>query len=467
MPTKAEVLDTLPADWNVDLLSDIQALVTQSKRKIVVLDDDPAGTQAVYSVPVLTEWSVEALQSELANENTHAFFVLTNSRGLNNEQAHAQYSLIANNLSLAAKAANCEYVVVCGSDSTLRGHFAEETEALSNTLDTKFDATLLIPASVECGRFTINNTHYFAEGDDFVPASETEFAHDLSFGYKTSDMREWVQEKTAGKVKAAKVAEISVEDIRKGGPEKVAELFGKLKGNRVCVINAASNRDLEVVAKAALMAEAEGKRFLYRCAASFVRARAGLALRPMLTRPDLNLPKKGGGLIVVGSHSLKTTSQLTELRKVEGLAFVEWRVDQLFEEPLYQKELARVVKATNNAMRAERTAVIYTTRDLMTDDEAPEKNLEIAQRISDGLIAVVNGVVARPRFVLAKGGVTGSDLLNKALGVKRAMVRGQLIPGVAVWQLGGECKYPDITFIFFPGNIGTPTTMADMVRGLI
>jgi uncharacterized protein YgbK (DUF1537 family) len=60
------------------------------------------------------------------------------------------------------------------------------------------------------------------EGDDLVPASETEFAKDRAFGYSFSDLKDYVEEKTGGRVKAADVASFSLADIRNGGPERVS-----------------------------------------------------------------------------------------------------------------------------------------------------------------------------------------------------------------------------------------------------
>ena len=49
--------------------------------KTIVLDDDPTGTQTVYDLPVLTEWTVATLQAEFAR-GTPIFYILTNSRSL-------------------------------------------------------------------------------------------------------------------------------------------------------------------------------------------------------------------------------------------------------------------------------------------------------------------------------------------------------------------------------------------------
>ena len=56
-----------------------------------------------------------------------------------------------------------------------------------------------------------------------VPAGETEFAKDKTFSYHASDLKKWIEEKTAGKVKEEDVLSFSLEDLRNGTPEKIAD----------------------------------------------------------------------------------------------------------------------------------------------------------------------------------------------------------------------------------------------------
>ena len=55
-------------------------------RRLVVLDDDPTGTQSIADLPVLTSWSVADLQWALRQPTT-AFFILTNTRSLSEADA--------------------------------------------------------------------------------------------------------------------------------------------------------------------------------------------------------------------------------------------------------------------------------------------------------------------------------------------------------------------------------------------
>src|SRR5439155_17973178 len=160
---KAALLASLPPEWAEDLMPAIRNAVAASRRKVVVLDDDPTGTQTVHGVPVLTEWPVEALRAELADE-LQAFFILTNSRSLPPPAAGALNRAVARNLLAASKQTGRGFVVVSRSDSTLRGHFPAETDALGEVLG-PFDGVLLAPFFEAGGRHTIADIHYLAEGD--------------------------------------------------------------------------------------------------------------------------------------------------------------------------------------------------------------------------------------------------------------------------------------------------------------
>ncbi|MEO7908636.1 MAG: four-carbon acid sugar kinase family protein [Roseiflexaceae bacterium] len=460
----AATLAELPPEWPDDLLPAIRAAVRAANEMLVVLDDDPTGTQSVHGISVLTAWSVDALRAELESA-TAAVYVLTNSRSMPLAQAQALNAEIGRNIQAAAHPGGRRPVVVSRSDSTLRGHFPGEVDALAAALGGDFDATLLIPAFIAGGRYTINDIHYVADGDRLTPAGETDFARDATFGYHASNLREWVAEQTGGRVPAEQVAAISLETIRSAGPNGVADQLAELHSGRVCVINAASERDLVVAALGILQAEARGKRFLYRTAASIVPLRAGIRPRPLLVRADLDLPAAGGGLIVIGSYVSKTSGQLDALLAQSGLAGVEIDVAELLFGDNGEREIARVAAAAELRLRENQDVVLFTSRQLITGADA-EHSLAIGRRVSNGLVSIVRSIGVRPRYLLAKGGITSSDTATRGLDVERALVLGQILPGVPVWRLGPESRYPGMIYIVFPGNVGGPGALAEVVAAL-
>jgi uncharacterized protein YgbK (DUF1537 family) len=459
-----ELFASLPPPWPDDPIPQIREALAQANKKVVVLDDDPTGTQTVHDIPVLTEWTAEALQVELAND-LPAFYILTNSRSLSLAQAQALNSEIGRNLIEAARRGERAFVVVSRSDSTLRGHFPGEVQALADALGGEFDGWLLIPFFEGGGRYTLHDVHYVSDGEWLVPAGETEFAQDAVFGYRASNLRAWVEEKTRGRIRADTVDAISIAEIRQGGPVRVAEHLQQLEQGRICVVNAASQRDIETFTVGLLKAEAAGKRFLYRTAASFVPARAGLEPRPLLAPGELDLPPQGGGLIVVGSYMPKTTVQVNHLLEQTDVVAVEVNVAMLLANDQRGQEIGRVAQQVDAALRQGRDVVVFTSRRLVTGADA-ESSLAIGQRISHSLIEIVRSISVRPRYLLAKGGITSSDIATRGLRIKRALVLGQIAPGVPVWQAGPKSRYPGLAYIVFPGNVGGPQTVAEIVTAL-
>lgn len=460
----SDLLATLPPEWPSDLLPEIQAHVRRDARKVVVLDDDPTGTQTVHGVPVLTEWDVDALAAELSDP-LPVVYILTNSRSLPLLQAQALNAEIGRRLVEADRRFSRGFVVISRSDSTLRGHFPGEVEALAESLGESIDAWLLIPFFQEGGRYTINDVHYVADGEWLVPAGDTEFARDPAFGYRASNLRQWIEEKTGGRTPAHTVASITIDDLRRGGPSRVAERLSSLTGGMFCVVNAASRRDLDVLVLAVLQAEADGRRFMYRTAASFVPARSGLAPRGLLAPSELRLEQSGGGLIVVGSHVPRTTRQLDALFTLPGCLHVEVSAGALLDDQVRQNQIASAVSQSDQALRARRDVVISTSRALATGRNAAD-SLTISRRVSEGMAAIVRGLAIRPRYIIAKGGITSSDLATKALHVRRAVVLGQILPGVPVWRLGAEARHPELAYIVFPGNVGTDRSLLEIVAAL-
>jgi uncharacterized protein YgbK (DUF1537 family) len=459
---REDLFGELPPEWPEELLPLIREEVKESRCKVVVLDDDPTGTQTVHNVPVLTEWSVEAIEAELQNDFP-ACYILTNSRSLAPAAARSLNTEIGHNLVEAERRAGRPFVVVSRGDSTLRGHFPGEVEALASGLGENFDGWIVIPFFLEGGRYTVGDTHYVDEGGWLTPSAETEFARDSVFGYRSSNLLDWVEEKTAGRVSSEDVLSISIEDLRMGGPALITERLLSLQGSKIGVVNAAAYRDVEVFVKGLLDAEAQGRRFLYRSAASFVRVRAGISPRSLLSTTDLDMPSQGGGLTLVGSHVPRTTRQLQTLLALPQMPGIEMDVKELLNGDRRDAEIDRVCRAADSLLQSERDVVIYTSRRVMTAGHA-EGDLSIGSRVSEALIRTLQQITAKPRYLIAKGGITASDVATKALNVRKALVLGQILPGVPVWRLGPESRRAGIPYIVFPGNVGGDNALAEAVQ---
>ena len=445
----------------------VQVAVADSGRKVIALDDDPTGVQTVHGVAVLARWDSEALAAELRNDGT-LFFILTNSRALPEARAVALNRQIARNLLNASRDTGVPFVVASRSDSTLRGHFPAETDALAAALG-GVDGVLICPAFFEGGRVTAGDVHFVRDGDQFVPAAATEFARDATFGYSAKTLPGWVEEKSLRRIKAEEVASLTLEEIRGGGQIRVAEQLRDIRDGQPVIVNALDYQDLWTVVLGLLQVEAEGKRFLYRTGASFVRARAGIGARPLLRRSKLlgeNALRPARGLVVVGSHVRRTTEQLQQLLLDPDMTGIEVAVPELFHgDDDRDQEIARVRRLTDDAITTGRTAVVYTSRQV--ERPAGVEELVVARGVSDALVAIVRGIETRPDFVVGKGGITSSDVGTLGLGAERATVVGQVRPGVPVWRLGPESRFPTMPYIVFPGNVGEVETLAEIVAELI
>jgi uncharacterized protein YgbK (DUF1537 family) len=462
----APPFDALPPEYPDDNLEvRVREAVAASGQKLVVLDDDPTGVQTVHDTAVLSRWQPHRLADEL-QQDAPAFFLLTNSRGMPAAEAVTLNREIVRNLETAAQQSGVGFAIASRSDSTLRGHFPAETDAIAAELG-GVDGVLICPAFFEGGRITVDDVHYLKDGERYVPVGETEFARDATFGYRHSNLREWVAEKTNGRISANDVASLPISDIREGGPERVAELLAKVEHGRPVIVNAAGYQDLWVVILGLLAAEASGKRFVYRTGASFVRARAGITARPLLSREELLgpiVPPYTTGIVVVGSHVRRTSEQLEQLLELPGLAPIEISVQELLAGgTIRRRQIQDAVDAAEAALQHGLTPVIYTARVV---EWVEGDQLVVSRTVSEGLVAIVAGIERRPGFIVAKGGITSSDVGTEALGARRALVLGQIRPGIPVWRLGEETRYPGLPYVVFPGNVGGPETLAEIVLQL-
>ena len=450
----------LAPEWPQDLAGTIRESLISSGRTIVVLDDDPTGTQTVHDVPVLARFDIPTLQQEFNNQ-TPVVFLTTNSRSMSPEKSKALHKEIINSLRDAAKNSGRELEVISRSDSTLRGHFPLETDVIAEHWPEQSDIVLLMPFFQEGMRLTIHGQHYVGENNRLIPAHQTPFANDRVFGFAHSQMAEYVEEKTQGRISAEDVVLIPIRLIRETGPDGVVNVLESAPSGAVCVADSVTDRDAQVVALAVAQC---GRRILARVAASYVRARSGLQPTPLLTSAQLTNESPNGGLVIVGSHVPKTTSQLDQLVK-SGLEVVaiELPITEVLDST--DGPIDKISNQINKSLENGNNVVLYTSRDVVVAN-TDEQNLEISESVSSALVDIVRKIEVRPKFLVAKGGITSSDIAMKAIKVERAIVAGSILPGVPVWRLGDETRFSGLHYVVFPGNVGNDEALLDVVRKL-
>lgn len=453
-----------------------EALLSQAMegfhKKLVVLDDDPTGVQTVHDVSVYTDWEEESIRKGF-EEKEAMFFILTNSRSFSVEETTKVHQDIAARVAKVARELGQDFMIISRGDSTLRGHYPLETQLLADGLTKNegvvIDGEIICPFFPEGGRYTMDNIHYVKEQDNLVPAGMTEFARDKTFGYKSSDLTEYVEEKTEGKYHKEDCITISLDELNALDVQGIKDKLMSAQNMAKIIVNAVSYADLKIFCAALVLAMKAGKHYMARTAAAFTKVMGRISDQPLLGRAQLEGDTKNGGIVLIGSHVKKTTDQLNCLKELDGQAdFMEFQVNTVFEENGLEKEVERTVKAAEEKILSGRTVVIYTSRQLLAPENMTlEEKLHISVKISNAVTSIIGKLSVKPKFIIAKGGITSSDVGTKALRVKKARVMGQVKKGIPVWMTGEESKFPGMPYIIFPGNVGEVSTLKEIVEELI
>jgi uncharacterized protein YgbK (DUF1537 family) len=502
---EADVLAAYPAEVRIPaslVAATVAAASAEVPKVLVVLDDDPTGTQSVADLPVLTSWEVPDFEWAFAHIAESgcgpAVYVLTNTRSLDAAEAAARNQEVVRNALAAAGApegsagSGLRLGFVSRSDSTLRGHFPLEPDVIAATVaeatGESTDGVVMVPAFPDAGRVTIGGVHYMRGTGEaagtLTPVGETEFARDATFGFANSEMAKYVEEKSQGRFPADSVIVLDLNIIRAGAARDgtdgdpavsanaIADAIDDAKDSTPIVADIVTENDLRALALGLEEAERRGKKLLYRVGPPFGRARIGQEIRPELTGEEAyagHTPSRAGGLIVVGSHVGVTTRQLKVLTDQHSAArIIEIDVEQLLAGSDEQADayLAHTVDSVVEALRGG-DVIVHTSRLLIKTDD-PAESLRIARTVSAAVVSVVNRTLKTfpPRFVIAKGGITSSDVAAHGLEIRHAIVRGPMLPGiVSLWEpVDGPAK--GIPYVVFAGNVGDDESLAQVTRKL-
>jgi len=140
-------------------------------------------------------------------------------------------------------------------------------------------------------------------------------------------------------------------------------------------------------------------------------------------------------------------------------------VPKLLDAAEREGELDRAVSEANGGL-AESEVVVYTSREVVAGG-AGRTGFEVGRSVSDALVEVMRRVDRDLplAFVVAKGGITSSDIGTKGLGVRRAEVAGQMLPGIiSVWILPEDNEFAGLPYIIFAGNVGDDDSLAEVIE---
>ncbi len=426
--------------------------------KIIVLDDDPTGSQTVHSCLLLTRWDVATLREAMLDP-APLFFVLTNTRGMDaNRAADITREVCQNINQVLGDLKQEEHIVnpilVSRSDSTLRGHYPVETDVIAEELG-PFDAHFLVPAFFEGGRITRDSIHYLVVDGKEIPVHETEFANDSVFSYTHSYLPDYVEEKTSGRIKADQVERFLLSDVRGNSKNRLLNL----KNNVCCAVDCETQDDLNNFALQLTEATKQGKRFLFRSGASLLTSLANLPPQPVAADAMSNYVRNGkAGAVIVGSHVKKTTQQLEQLLKQDDVVALEVDVQRI---PTERDSLLEdILKRAEEAHAKNLTPVVYTSRveKVFTDQQT---RLAFGEQVSEFLMDVVRNLPETLGYLISKGGITSNDVLSSGLSLRTSRVVGQILPGCSVVCCpDNHPRYPDMPVVIFPGNVGDEHALA-------
>lgn len=435
-----------------------------AKPKIIVLDDDPTGSQTVHSCLLLMRWDVDTLRQGLQDDSP-IFFVLTNTRALPADVAATVTREVCHNLKMAIEAEKIEdFLVVSRSDSTLRGHYPIETDVIAEELG-PFDAHFLVPAFLEGGRITRDSIHYLIINGVPTPVHETEFARDSVFAYQYSYLPKYVEEKTKGRINENSVERFLLADIRAGSLERLM----KLSGNQCGVVDGETQDDLNLFARDILTAASQGKRFLFRSAASILTALAALPPQPIRAENMAEYVQEGKpGAVIVGSHVKKTTQQLEKLLEARGTEGIEVNVARLLDDNSDTSVtlLTEIIESVRAVHTSGKTPVVYTIRQELTFKDV-ETRLDFGVKVSRLLMDIVRGLPSDIGFLISKGGITSNDVLSTGLELTSARLLGQILAGCSMVITGkNHPLFPNLPVVLFPGNVGDEFALATVYQRL-
>lgn len=432
--------------------------VRSEARSLVVLDDDPTGTQAVSDVPVLLRWAGDAVERAL-NAHPPAVYLITNTRALAAREAEA---VTADAATAGLRADPMAELVVRG-DSTLRGHVLEEYRAV-RTVRThrRPPVLLLVPALPAAGRVTRDGVHCIMRGGRAVPLHLTEYADDGAFAYDSSRLLEWASARSGGFFAAERGTEVPGTTIRDpGGANAVTQAILRAwnaGGPAACAPDAETLGDLRKIAKGLREAQQAGAEVIVRCAPAFAGILSGKLATGFVSPPS----GAGGTLLICGSYVPDTRRQLAHLSAQRGLTPIELDpLDLLGSPPTMTSAVKRAAVRSSLDMREHGVAVVATAA------ERPDiaRNPAVGMRVARALASVVTGVYPPPAVLISKGGITSAITLEYGVGATAARVVGPLLPGVALWDVDSTQR--KLSYIVVPGNVGGDGLLTDLINLLM
>ena len=422
------------------------------RRPLLVLEDDPTGTQLSGGVPFVLDCSADTVLRAGKATGAPAIHLLTNSRAYDRRGAER----VVQRWARAGLEAFPGAAVMLRGDSTLRGWPLEEVQGLRRALRSrKSPLLLLVPAFPAAGRVTLGGRHYLHRDQTLVAVSETDYAADPVFGFRSSALLEWAGERSGGYFDPRAGTEIGLDELRAGGDERVVSARRALAAAgrpAVCAPDVETDGDIALVTNAWFRALREGLPVIARGSPA-VATIAGGSAAPGPVDPGR---PRGPVLVVVGSHVGLATEQLRHLLAAGPHETLELEVEPLLAGRA--RHAAAIAAAVSERLERDGVAIVATPRRV----QAAHRDIRVAATLARRIARVVRSVEPRPRTVVTKGGITSAVIAREGFDAAWATVLGPIVPGVALWRLegGGDGVEQAVA----PGNIGGTDLLTRVVE---
>ena len=383
--------------------------------------------------------------------------MLTNTRSMDAAEARRTTSDAAGVAMARTRAAR----FLLRSDSTLRGHLLDEYLGLCDAVHAgRRPGLLLVPALPTAGRITLGGVHHLERDGRREALSETEYARDPNFGYRSSHLLDWADERSQGFFRAAHGQTIPLADLRSGGPALVERHLSELARAGVPGVLApdvVTAADLDIIAQGLKQADAAGIETVVRCGPAFVAALAGHAATDHVPVPQTHR----GLLVVCGSWVPTSTRQLRQLQsRFPGMST---QIDlSALRDDGPAAECERASREVRAHLDAGGLAIVATPR----EHAAWASDQAAARLVRSSLVDVVAAVADHADVIITKGGITSADVAVEALAEPEALVVGPVEDGVMHWRFG-HTGVDGRAQLVVPGNVGDDDVLRRLVEKVL
>ncbi len=439
--------------------------------KIIVIDDDPTGSQSVHDCLLLLNWNYQTLLEGLRS-NSNLLFILANTRSLSEKEVKVRLKEICNNLYKISLDENLQdnLIFVSRGDSTLRGHNFLEPYLINKYLG-PFDATFHIPAFLEANRITIDGKHFV----DGIPAHKTTFAKDNIFGYETNDLKKLLYKKSRSKIKLKNIKKLNF--IEESSFSELKKFMENLKNNTHVIVDIERFSQLEKFSEI-IRELINQKKFLFRTAASFLKTisvtknnkKDNFYYSQLRIRDKRNhfLP----GLIIIGSHTEISTNQFKKLVELNTFEAIELDVEEFHEIHVLKENRTKIIQFKKNILEKIREAIknsfipiIFTSRKVKIFEDELEQ-MDFYNSLSFLISQIVSDIKYEIGYLISKGGITSNTILNSSFNIDYVYLEGQICNGISLVKAKLVHKNNELPIITFPGNLGHDCSLVDVWKAI-